>query len=75
VNLEFIELELDWPPEVSVYELKNYILSKLMSYGEPLRWAITSLTTYSEETIQKISIEAVLIIDKDKAKVFNTYLN
>ena len=75
MNLEFIELELDWPPEVSVFELKNYILSKLMSYGEPLRWAITSLTTYSEETIQKISIEAVLIIDKDKAKVFNTYLN
>ena len=75
MNLEFIELELDWPPEVSVFDLKNYILSKLMSYGEPLRWAITSLTTYSEETIQKISIEAVLIIDKDKAKVFNTYLN
>ena len=75
MNLEFIQLELDWPPEVSVFELKNYILSKLMSYGEPLRWAITSLTTYSEETIQKISIEAVLIVDKDKAKVFNTYLN
>jgi len=75
VNLEFIELELDWPPEVSVFELKNYILSKLMSYGEPLRWAITSLTTYSEETIQKISIEAVLIIDKDKVKVFNTDLH
>ena len=75
MNLEFIQLELDWPPEVSVFELKNYILSKLMSYGEPLRWAITSLTTYSEETIQKISIEAVFIIDKDKAKVFKTYLN
>ena len=75
MNLEFIQLELDWPPEVSVFELKNYILSKLMSYGEPLRWAITSLTTYSEETIQKISIEAVFIIDKDKAKVFNTDLH
>ena len=75
MNLEFIQLELDWPPEVSVFELKNYILSKLMSYGEPLRWAITSLTTYSEETKQKISIEAVFIIDKDKVKVFNTDLH
>ena len=75
MNIEFIELELDWPPEVSVFDLKNYILSKLMSYGEPLRWAITSLTTYSEETKQKISIEAVFIIDKDKAKVFNTDLH
>ena len=75
MNLEFIELDLDWPSELSIFELKNYILSKLMSYGEPLRWAITSLTTYSEETIQKISIEAVFIIDKDKAKVFNTDLH
>ena len=75
MNLEFIELELDWPPEVSVFDLKNYILSKLMSYGEPLRWAITSLTTYSEETKQKISIEAVFIIDKEKAKVFNKDLH
>ena len=75
MNLEFIELDLDWPPEVSVFDLKNYILSKLMSYGDPLRWAITSLTTYSEETKQKISIEAVFIIDKDKAKVFNTDLH
>ena len=77
MNLEFIELELDWPPEISVFELKNYILSKLMSFGEPLRWAITSLTTYSEETKQKISIEAVFIIDKDKdkVKVFNTDLH
>ena len=65
MNLEFIELELDWPYELSVFDLRIYILSKLLNYGEPLRWAITSLTTYSENTIQKISIEAVLIINED----------
>ena len=75
MNLEFIELELDWPSELSVFDLRNYILSKLMNYGEPLRWAITSLTTYSRESIQKISIEAVLIITEEKAKDSNTYLN
>jgi len=69
VNLEFIELNLDWPFELSLFDLKNYILSKLMSYGEPLRWAITSLTTYSEETIQKISIEAVFIIDNISSRL------
>ena len=67
MNLEFIELELDWPPEVSVFELKNYILSKLKEHGEPLRWAITSVTTHSEKKIQRISIEVVLIINQDKA--------
>ena len=75
MNLEFIELELDWPSELSVLDLKNYILSKLMHYGEPLRWAITSLTTHSGKTIQKISIEAVLIINEDKPKDINTHLN
>jgi len=75
VNLEFIELELDWPSEVSVFDLRNYILSNLINHGEPLRWAITSLTTYSGKTIQKISIEAVLIINEEKTKDINPYLN
>ena len=74
MNLEFIELELDWPSELSIYGLKNHILSHLTNYGEPLRWAITSLTTYSRESIQKISIEAVLIINNEKPKDINTFL-
>ena len=75
MNLEFIELELDWPSELSVFDLRNYILSKLINYGEPLRWAVISLTTYSRESIQKISVEAVLIVTEEKAKDSNTYLN
>ena len=75
MNLKFIELELDWPSELSVFDLRKYILSKLINYGEPLRWAITSLTTYSRESIQTISIEAVLIINEDKTKDINAYLN
>ena len=74
MNLKFIEFELDWPSELSVFDLKNYILSKLMNYGEPLRWAITSLTTCSGQPIQKISIEAVLIINDNKTKDINTHL-
>ena len=75
MNLEFIELELEWSSDLSVFELRQYILSKLINYGEPLRWAITSLTTPSRESIQKISIEAVLIIDEDKTKDINDYLS
>ena len=72
MNLEFIELELDWPSELSIFNLRNYILSKLKEYGEPLRWAITSLTTPSGKRIQKISIEAVLIINEDRRKEIHT---
>ena len=68
MNLKFIELDLDWPYELSVFELKNYILSKLREHGEPLRWSITSLTTYSEKKIQIISVEVVLIIYEEKVE-------
>ena len=76
MNLQFIELDLDWPFEVSLFDLKNYILSKLMEYGEPLRWAITSVTNHPEKKIQIISVEVVLIVyqDKDK-KTINPDLN
>ena len=71
MNLKFVELELDWPSDLSVFDLKTFVLSKLIHYGEPLRWAITSLTTHSGKTIQKISLEAVLIINEDKKKDIN----
>ena len=74
MNLEFIELNFDWPSELSVLDLKDYILSKLMEYGEPLRWAITSVTTHSEKKIQIISIEVVFIINQDKGKGLNPEL-
>ena len=71
MNLEFIELDLDWPAEVSVFDLKSYILSKLIEYGEPLRWAITSVTTHPEKKIQILSVEVVLIFKQDKGKGIN----
>ena len=75
MNLEFIELDLDWPSVLSLFDLKNYILSKLMEYGEPLRWAITSVTNHSEKKIQIISVEVVLIINQDNWKGINSELN
>ena len=75
MHLEFIELDIDWPTELSLFNLKNYIVSKLMEYGEPLRWAITSVTTYSEKKPQVISVEVVLIINQDKEKGINPELN
>ena len=75
MNLEFIELDLDWPSELSVFDLKNFILSKLVEYGEPLRWAITSVTTHSEKKIQILSVEVVLIVNQDMGKGVSTELN
>ena len=74
MNLEFIELDLDWPSELSVINLRKYILSNLIEYGEPLRWAITSVSNYSDKKIQIISLEVVLIVDQEKRKGINTEL-
>ena len=75
MNLEFLELDLDWPSELSLLDLRSYILSNLREYGEPLRWAITSVSTHSEKKIQVISVEVVLIINQDKGKDINSELN
>ena len=75
MNLEFIELDLVWPSKLGIFDLKDYILSELKKYGEPLRWAITSVTTHSKEKIQIISVEAVLVINQDKSKGINLVLN
>ena len=65
MNIKFAEIEIDWPSEIKVVFLKKYILSRLSKYGEPLRWAISSVSNPSEKCMQKISIEAVFLISKD----------
>ena len=75
MNIKFIELELDWPSALSVFHLRSFILSKLMEYGEPLRWAITSVTTNPEKKIQIISVEVVLITNQNNCKGINSELN
>ena len=75
MNLEFIELDLVWPSELGIYELKDYILAELKKYGEPLRWAITSVTTHSEKKNQLISLEVVLIINQDNGQCINSELS
>ena len=66
MKLEFIEIDLEWTTDLSVYELKNFILSNLQEYGIPLRWAITSITSKSDDEIQIISVEAVLVMNQEK---------
>ena len=72
MNLEFVELKLEWSPESSIYELKNLVLSKLLEYGDPLRWAITSINSLSVKKKQIITVEAVLIMNQDNEQSINT---
>jgi len=70
-----MELDLEWPSELTIFDLKNFISSKLMEYGRPLRWAITSVTPHTEKRNQILSVEVVFIINEDKCKIINPALN
>ena len=70
-----MELDLEWPSELTLFELKNYILSELIKYGKPLRWAITSVTNYSANKKQILSVEVVYIVNEDKGESINTFMN
>ena len=65
MNIKFAEIQIDWPSEIKVESLREYILSRLSEYGEPLRWAISSVSDPSEKCMQKLNIEAVFLIIKD----------
>ena len=63
MRLELLEIELIWPPEVSILDLRQWIKSKLSESGEPLRWAITKVKSISgSESFSELSIEAIVII-------------
>ena len=72
MNLEYIELNLEWSSELSVYDLKNFVLSHLLQNGDPLRWAITSVKSKSDAKIQIISVEAVMIMNQDQGECLDT---
>ena len=75
MKLEFIEIELEWPYELKLFDLKNYILSNLVEYGDPLRWAITSVTSDAEKKNPVLSVEVVLIINQAKEQGIHPDLN
>ena len=72
MNLEYIELNIEWTDDLSIYDLRKSILSKLLQYGDPLRWAITSIKSKSDTKIQIISVESVMIMNKDQKACINT---
>ena len=72
MKLKYVELNFVWPSELSIFNLRSFILSKLQEHGEPLRWAITSVCTNSEKEIQIISVEVVLIINHKNIKAINS---
>ena len=62
MRLKSLELELDWPETLLIQDLRSYVVEELRNFGDPIRWAITSISPSKPRCIRKINIEAVVII-------------
>ncbi len=64
-RLKLVELNLNWPEDHSLLELRAWILEQLRIYGDPLRWAITAIRPSSKAgCFRQLKVEAVLIISR-----------
>ncbi len=63
VRLKSLDLQLEWPETLLIEGLRTYIVEQLSKYGDPVRWAITSISFSSEfGSTRQLHIEAVVII-------------
>ena len=62
MRLNTIDLYMDWPTSVEVYDLRKFIISNLTKKGEIVRWSIVDIQDSEESSKAKqIRIKAVLI--------------
>ena len=64
MKLKMLQLELRWPDELPLFELRKWLLGQIRDHGEPLRWSIATLEPPLDgERFRKLRVEAVVITD------------
>ena len=64
VRDKFVEIKLKFPSDLTIVDLRSWVVNQLNKKGEPLRWAITSIQTPINNGLDSdIKIEAILITD------------
>ena len=62
MKLEFVEIDLLWPKSLDLEGLRGLVVTNLRDLGDPLRWAITYISSEVTDSLErKIKVEAVLI--------------
>ena len=62
MKLQLVQLNLKWPEEVSLEELRPWVLIRLREFGDPLRWAITSIESANcLDSYRELRVEAVVM--------------
>ncbi len=64
MRIKVLQLDLTLPRELSLVDLRSWLVDQLRKHGEPLRWAITALDSpFRAESNRKLRVEVVLIVD------------
>ena len=61
MRITFRRLSLISPEPFAISDLRSWVLEQLQREGEPLRWAITSISRSTETSRIALDVEAVLI--------------
>ena len=62
MRLKSLELQLDWPENLLIRDLRSYIVEELRNFGDPIRWAITSISYSEDGCPRQLNVEAVVTI-------------
>tara|TARA_Y100001968_G_scaffold7176_1_gene6167 strand:+ start:493 stop:675 length:183 start_codon:yes stop_codon:yes gene_type:complete len=58
-----VEVDIYFPDNLSVLDLRTLILDKLKESGEPLRWSITNVITSDyDNSVRQLRVESILLV-------------
>ena len=61
MKLRKVDFYLDWPRSIKVFNLRGFILGKLIKEGIVIRWSIVEIkASLDSSNIKKIRVNAVL---------------
>ena len=61
MKLSKVDFYLDWPVSIEVFDLRKFIIGKMIKKGEIIRWSIVDIKeSIDSPNLKKIRIQAVL---------------
>ena len=62
MKLRKVDFYLEWPVSIKIFNLRRFIIEKLMKKGEVIRWSIVDIKDLVDSSNKKkIRINAVLV--------------
>ena len=60
MRLSKIDFYLDWPVSIKIFDLRRFIIGKLIEKGLVIRWSIVDIRVSVDSSKKKLRINAVL---------------